>query len=240
MSWLWTCRVVCMRDSASPEWQIFVLEEPLGHLVCFPPTGCAGWEQVAVEQRGMWLWSGAGQGDGGVCRVLCGTWDNSLERSIRRKRNGEGNSRKLCVELVPSLPLQGDREGTEIGWCRGMQDSAKIQTDLMSCKLSEIPSLKKKKKERRALERKNSSKHNVILQTNTFRNSILFGSNRVGKELKMQLMWNALNAHVKLPTHYPRVFNQGGLHLQKWLLTKLSGPIYCLGNCPYFVCFLFP
>lgn len=122
-----------------------------------------------------------------------------------------------------------------------MQASAKIQSDLVSCKLSETPSLKKKKKEKRALGRGNSSKHNVILQTNAFRNNILFGSNRAGKEqLKMQLMWNALNAHVKLPTHYPCILNQGGLPLQKWLLTKLSGPIYCLGNCPYFVCFLFP
>lgn len=74
----------------------------------------AGWQQV-----------GAGQGDGGGCRVEWGTRGTSLEQNVQRKREGEGESGKLCGGLVPSLPVRGDGVGMGIGWGRGCRTRQK-------------------------------------------------------------------------------------------------------------------
>lgn len=76
-----------------------------------------------MEQRGkvavVWgrpggWWGLQGSGE-------CGTRDKSLEHSIPRKRDGEGDSRNLCVGLVPSLLVQGAWRQDDVGGCRTLQ-----------------------------------------------------------------------------------------------------------------------
>lgn len=95
-----------------------------------PPTSAVGhspspavpaWTGAQRRRGGRWQQVWAGQGDGGDCRVEWGTRGNSLEQSIQRKKEGEGESGKLWGGLVPSLPVQGDGGGTGTGWCRGFR-----------------------------------------------------------------------------------------------------------------------
>lgn len=106
--------------------------------------------QWSRERR--WPWSGAGQGDGGAAGWCVGLGTTLWSIAF----NERGMEKETVGTFVWGwcLPSQcREREGTQQQDDAGRCRTAKIQSDLVSCKLSEKPSLKKKKKKRSSWER---------------------------------------------------------------------------------------